>query len=127
MRTLKKQIKASFLVMGIALGVIFGSTQNSKAAFYDLLYSNWYVPYLSAYHSTGNLFYYYTAQAFYYYYLAGYYGDYYSYNYDPLGDYSDKHLNSAYYSSLTYRDYYSNIYGYYGDYYYRLYHTVAHR
>jgi hypothetical protein len=44
MKTLLKNLKSLVLATGIALSVMFGSTQQSKAAFYDnyyTLYSNY--------------------------------------------------------------------------------------
>jgi hypothetical protein len=126
MNTLRKKIQASFLIIGIAFGVMFGSAQQSKAAYYDNYYQ-YYQNNINAYNSTGNPFYYYTARAFLYYYYSGYYGDRYAFTYDPYGDYSDRHMSSSYYSSYSYHDIYYNYYAWYGDYYYRLYHNVPNR
>lgn len=126
MNTVNKKIKAAFLIVGIVLSVMFGSTQQSQAAYYDNYYSL-YQQYIGYYNSTGNNYYLYTAYAYYYYYISGYYADYYAYQYDPYGNYSDQHLSSSYYSSYTYHDYYYNLYAYYGDIYYRYYHSVASR
>jgi hypothetical protein len=132
--TMRKKIKAAVLIVGIVLGVMFASTQQSQASYYDNFYS-YYQSYINAFNSTGNAYYKYTGYAFYYYYYADLYGDYYSYSvnrntgqrFDPFGDHSDKHLNSGYYSSYSYCDYYYNLYAYYGDYYFRIYNGVASR
>jgi hypothetical protein len=109
-----RKIKASFLIMCIALGVMIGSTQESKAAYYNN-YNSLYVYYLNLYHSTGVPQYYYDAVAFYYYYLAGLYGDYYGYYYDSVG-----YKSTNYRGSTTYAGYYYDVYASYGDYYIRL-------
>jgi hypothetical protein len=121
-----KKIKTPLLFTIITLSVMFGTTQKSQACYYDNYYTN-YQNNLSAYNSTGNACYYYTAVAFYYYYISGYYGDYYAYRYDPYGNYSDKHIDSRYYSSYTFHDIYYNYYAYYGDIYWRVCHNVATR
>jgi hypothetical protein len=124
MCNLNKRIKTAFLIIGIALAVMCGTTQ-SKAAYYDNYYS-FFQSYINAYNSTGNAYYLYTGYAFYYYYLAGLYGDYDGYYYDPYGNKSDRHIGN-YYSSFTYNDIYFNYYAFYGDYYYRIYNSVATR
>jgi hypothetical protein len=110
-KTVIKQIKSKFLIASVAAVFMFGSAQQTKAAFYPTYYS-YYAYYLSIYQSTGIAQYYYDAVAYYYYYLAGYYGDYASFYYDSFG-----------YKSTTYRGgnsnagYYYNYYAYYGDYF----------
>jgi hypothetical protein len=126
MNTVVKKIKAAFLIIGVGLSVMFGSTQQSQAAYFDNYYS-YYQNYLSYYNQTGNAYYYYTGYAFYYYYLAGYYADLYAFDYDPYGNYSDRNISSSYYSSFTYHDIYYNYYADYGDVYYRYYHSVTSR
>ena len=113
MKTLIKQIKASFLIVAIAAAVMIGSTQQSRAAYYPIYYND-YVYYLNLYYSTGVGQYYWDAIGYYYYYLAGYYGDYYGYYYDPFG-----YKSTNYSGSTTYEGYYYNLYAYYGDYYVR--------
>jgi hypothetical protein len=113
MKILSKKLKIAVLVLGVALGVMFGTTQQSKAAFYNNYYtlsSN----YLSYYQSTGIAQYYWDAYAYYYYYLAGYYGDYFGYYSDSFG------YKSTNYAGSTYAAYYYGTYTYYGDYYSRL-------
>jgi hypothetical protein len=113
-KRLIKQIKAPFLIAAIVVGVTFGSTQQSKAAFYDNYYTN-YVYYINLYNSTGIAQYYYDGIGFYYYYLAGYNGDYFGYFYDSPG------AKSTYYrGSTTNAIYQYNYYAYFGDYYIRL-------
>ena len=114
MKILSKKLKTAVLVLAIALGVMFGTTQQSKAAFYNNYYTLYSI-YLSYYYSTGIAQYYWDAYAFYYYYLAGYYGDYFGYYADPFADKS-----TNYRGSTTYAGYYYNTYAYYGDYYARL-------
>jgi hypothetical protein len=113
MNILGKKLKTAILTSGIALGVMFGSTQQSKAAFYDNYYTL-YSTYLSYYQRTGIAQYYWDAVAFHYYYLAGYYGDYFGRYYDRFG------FKSTNYAGSTYAAYYYNTYAYYGDYYWRL-------
>jgi hypothetical protein len=113
MKTLLKNLKSLVLVTGIALGVMFGTTQQSKAALYDNYYTL-YSTYVSYFHSTGYAQYYWDAVAFYYYYLAGYYGDYYGYYADRFG------YKSTNYAGSIYAAYYYNTFAYYGDYYSRL-------
>jgi hypothetical protein len=125
-QTLVKQIKATLLVVGITLGVMFGSTQQSKASYYDNYYS-YYQTYNNYYNVYHNPYYLYTAYAFYFYYLSGYYGDSYAFRYDPYGDYSDKHLSTSYYSSYTYHDNYYNYYAWLGDLYWRFYNSAPSR
>ena len=113
MKTLNKQTKATFLVAFIAAGLMFGSTQQCKAAYYNNYYS-YYTYYLGLYNSTQIAQYYYDAVAFYYYYLGGYYDDYYGYYADPVG-----YKSTNYRGRETYALYYHNLYSYYGDYYLR--------
>lgn len=114
MKTVIRQMQATFLIAIIAAGLIFGSTQQSKAAYYPNYY-NYYTYYLSLYNSTGVTQYYYDAIAYYYYYLGGYYGDYYGYYYDSVG-----YKSTQYRGGNTYAIYYHNLYSYYGDYYLRI-------
>jgi len=123
--TLRK-IKAAFLIVSVALGIMFGTTQQSKAAYYDNYYS-YYQAYINYYNATGNPYYYYTGLAFYYYYQSGFTGDHDAFYYDPFGNYSDKHLSSSYFSSFTYHDIYYNYYAWIGDSYYRVYNGVTPR
>jgi hypothetical protein len=125
-RILIKQIKATFLITAIAVVLMIGITQQSKAAYYDNYYS-YYQSYINSYNLTGNAYYYYTGYAFYYYYLSGLYGDSYAFQYDPFGNYSDRHVNPTYYSSFTYHDNYYNYYASIGDAYYRVYNSVTGR
>jgi len=108
--TLIRKFKIAILVVGIAFSVMFGTTQQSKAAFYNNYYSICQY-YLNLYGHTGVAQYYYDAIAFLYYYYAGYYGDYYGYYYDSVGY---KSIN--YRGSITYAEYYYNYYAYLGDY-----------
>jgi hypothetical protein len=71
MNILGKKFKASVLMLGITLGAMFGTAQQSKAAFYNNYYTL-YANYLSAYKRTGIAQYYWNAIASYYYYVAGY-------------------------------------------------------
>ena len=113
-KMLIKQIKSIYLMAALVAGLMVGSTQQSRAAFYDNYYSL-YVIYLNAYNSTGVLQYYYNAIAFYYYYIAGYSGDYYGYYYDPTG-----FKSTIYRGSTTFAGYYYDHFAFYGDYYIRL-------
>jgi hypothetical protein len=113
-KTLIKYLKSTFLIASIAAGLMIGSTQQCKAAYYNNYYSD-YVYYLSLYNSTHVAQYYYDAVAFYYYYTAGYYGDYYGFYADRVG-----YKSTTYRGSTTYAGYYYNLYAYYGDYYVRL-------
>jgi hypothetical protein len=115
-----RKIKAAFLIVCIALAVMFGSTQQSKAAYYDNYYSN-YVSYINAYNSTGYSPYLYIASAYYYYYLSGYYGDYYGYYSDSFAFKSDQHINASYLSPSTSHDINYNYYAYIGDWYFHHY------
>ena len=92
---------------------MFGTTQQSKAAFYDNYYS-YYQYYHNLYLRTGVAQYYWDALGFYYSYLAGYYGDHDGFYYDAVGY---KSIN--YRGSTTYAVYYYNTYAFYGDYYIR--------
>jgi hypothetical protein len=121
-----KKFKAGFLIVGVGLSLMFGSAQQTQAAYYDNYYS-YFQHFLSYYNQTGNAYYYYTGYAFYYYYLAGLYGDYDAFTYDPYGNYSDRQINSGYYSSFTYHDIYYNYYADIGDRLYRYYNSVATR
>jgi hypothetical protein len=114
MKTFIKHVKSAFLIAFIATGLMFGSTQQCKAAYYNNYYSS-YVYYISLYNSTHVAQYYYDALAYYYYYAAGLNGDYYGYYSDPLG-----YKSTNYRGSITYAGYYYNLYAYYGDYYARL-------
>jgi hypothetical protein len=114
MKTLMKHVKSTLLVASIATGLMIGSTQQCKAAYYNNYYSN-YVYYLSLYSSTHVVEYYYVALAYYYYFAAGYNGDYYGFYSDRLG-----YKSTNYRGSITYAGYYYNLYAYYGDYYLRL-------
>jgi hypothetical protein len=109
-----KQIKSTFLIAAIAAGLMFGSAQSCKAAYYNNYYSA-YVYYLNAYNSTHVVQYYYAAVAYYYYYVAGFDGDYYGFYADPVG-----FKSTNYRGSITYAGYYYNLFAYYGDYYIRL-------
>jgi hypothetical protein len=113
-KTLTKQFKAAFLILGIASGVLMGTVQQSKAAYYDNYYT-YYNYYLSLYDQTGTVQYYYDAVGYYYYYLAGLYGDYYGYYDDGIGEKSPYYRGSATYAEINY-----NYYAQYGDYYIRL-------
>ena len=113
MKILSKKLKTAVLVLAIALGVMFGTTQQSKAAFYNNYLTQHSIA-LSYYYSTGNVQYYWGSRAYYYYYLAGYYGDYYGYYSDRFG------YKSTNYAGSTYAAYYYGNYTYYGDYYARL-------
>ena len=112
---LRKRAKATFLIAGIALSLMFGSVQQTQAAYYNNYYS-WYTYYLNLYRSTGNTGYLYgLAYPAYYYYLGGLYGDYTGVNYDRWGS------KSMVYVNFTYAGYYYNYYDYDGDFYYRNY------
>lgn len=113
MKILSKKLKTTVLVLGVALGVMFGTAQQSKAAFYNN-YNTLYTIYLSYYYSTGYAPYYWHAVASHYYYLAGYYGDYFGYYADRFG------YKSTNYAGSTYAAYYYGTFTYYGDYFSRL-------
>ena len=110
-KILLKQMKATFLIAVIAVGLMLSSAQQSRAAYYPNYYS-YYQYYYSFYNSTHNLQYYYDAVAYYYYYLGGFYSDYYSYNTDHYG-----YKSGDYKGSTTYGCGYQNYYCAYGDYY----------
>lgn len=114
MNTLIKKLKAIILAVGIAFCVMFGTTQQSKAAFYNNYYSLYltYYHYYLTYHVAQ---YYYDAIGFLYYYYAGYYGDYYGYYADPI-----EFKSTVYRTSEPNAAYYYNAYAYDGDYYFRL-------
>ena len=113
MKILSKKLKTAVLVLGVALGMMFGTTQQSKAAFYNNYLTQRSIA-LSYYYSTGNVQYLWGARAYYYYYLAGYYADY-------SGYYSDRFAyKSTQYAGSTWAAYYYNTYTAWGDYYARL-------
>src|ERR1700730_15225149 len=101
-KTLMKRLKSTFLIASIATGLMIGSTQQCKAAYYNNYYSD-YVYYLGLYNSTHVAQYYYESVAFYYYYTAGYYGDYYGFYADRFG-----YKSTNYNRSITYAGYYYN-------------------
>jgi hypothetical protein len=112
MNILGRKFKAAALALAIALGLMFGATQQSKAAFYDnylIRFSN----YLNLYHRTGIPQLYWDAIAYHYYYLAGHFGDLYGYRLDPFG------FKSTNYAGSTYAAYYYGTFAYYGDYFAR--------
>ena len=110
MKTLMKQIKTTFIITAIALGLMVSSTQQCRAAYYDEYYS-WYVYYLNLYVSTAFVPYYYDSLAYYYYYLAGLNGDYAGFNYDVFG-----YKSTQYRGGNSNAGYYYNSYAYSGDY-----------
>ena len=108
MNILGKKIRTAVLALCIALSLMFGSTQQSKAAFYDYYY-NLYSYYLSLtvqYHSVpfGHI-----AFANLYYYYAGYFADYYGYAGDQYG------YKSVEYGGNTQAAYYYDYFTYIGD------------
>jgi hypothetical protein len=109
-KKLVQQIKATFLIAVIAVGLMLCNALPCKAAYYPNYYA-YYAYYLGLYNSTSTKQYYYDALAYYYYYLGGYYSDYYSYNLDA---YAQKSTN--YKGSTTYGVGYQNYYCAYGDY-----------
>jgi hypothetical protein len=112
MKILSKKLKAAVLVSSVALGMMFGTTQQSKAAFYPnyLIRSS---NLLNLYHLTGNIQFYWAATAYHYYYLAGYFGDLGGYRLDPFG------FKSTTYGGSTWAAYYYDTFAYWGDYYAR--------
>jgi hypothetical protein len=112
MKILSKKLKTAVLVLGIALGVMFGTTQQSKAAFYNNYLTQRSIA-LSYYYSTGNVQYLWGARAYYYYYLAGYYADRFGYYADRFG------FKSTNYAGWTYAAYYYDTFASYGDYFAR--------
>ena len=105
MKILSKKLKTAVLVTGIALGVMFGTTQQSKAAFYNNYLTQHSIA-LSYYYITGNVQYLWGARAYYCYYLAGYYADRFGFK-------------STNYAGWTYAAYYYNTFASYGDYFAR--------
>lgn len=114
MNILGKKFKTTILTLGIALGVMFGATQQSKAAFYNKYFTAYQV-YTNLYQRTRIAQFYYDARAFLYYYYAGYFGDFAGYHYDPVG-----FKSTTYRGSTTYAGNYYDTYAYYGDYFIRL-------
>jgi hypothetical protein len=112
MKILSKKLKTAVLVSSVALGMMFGTTQQSKAAFYDN-YLTSFSNYLNLYQRTGITQFYWDAIAFHYYYLAGHFGDLYGYRADPFG------FKSTTYAGSTWAAYYYNTFAYYGDYFAR--------
>lgn len=108
---LLKQIKATLLIALLTAGLMLGSAQQCKAAYYPTYYS-YYAYYYNLYSGSHVAQYYYDAIAYYYYYLGGLYSDYYGYNADSYGDKS-----TNYKGSTTYGCGYQNYYCAYGDYY----------
>jgi hypothetical protein len=109
MRANKNMIKGAVLSFILATGLLIGSTDQARAAWYpDYLTS--YSDYYSDYSSTGRVSYYYFASAFLYYYYAGYNGDYYGYNSDAFGAKS-----TPYKGSTNLWDAYYDYYAYIGD------------
>lgn len=104
-----KKFKVTLLALAIALGVMFGTTQQSKAAFYDNYY-NYFLHYMNLYHSTGVAQYYWDAIALYDYYLAGYYSDFFGFRYDEF-----RYKSTEYKGSTTYASYYYDKYTHIGD------------
>ena len=117
----RKRINETIIIVTIALGLIFGAAQQSKAGGDPLYYNRYqyYYGYYSANPTSANYNTYYLGFAIpnYYYWYAGEQGDTQGLQNDPYGAKSDKHLSSSYYSSFTYESYYDNLYKYYGDYY----------
>jgi hypothetical protein len=124
------KVKGITLIAGIALGVMFGSVQKSKAVLYEN-YLPYYTYYWTYYINTGNTVYYGYAQAYLYYWWASFYSDYYGYQNDGLGYKADKKIATAYsfpYPTLTAKlpeftayTYWYTFYAYFGDYYYHHY------
>lgn len=119
MRATKNMIKGAILSPILAIGLLIGSAEQGKAAYYPgylTTYSNFY----SAYSSTGRVSYLYLASAAAYYYDASFNGDYFGYNNDSFGAKSTTFKGSTNLWDLYY-DYYA-LYGdqsaYYGFYYY---------
>ena len=114
MKLLNRKIKTTFLIAALAASVLLGTTERSKAYFYEnfLSIANSYYSYYAAGYGTAYLYAYY---AYYYYYLGGYYGDYGGYYLDAYG-------SKSYYTlgGFPQWDYLWDYYCYYGDYYARL-------
>jgi hypothetical protein len=134
-RNLIHPLKAIFLIAGIVICVLCGSTQESKAAlqapsiatdvpfYYQYCRSAvfWYSTWLAL----PNAWYWDNAYAFWCYYLANYFADWCSFSLGvqpALGQLSDKKLSSLYLAPQeTAHDMLYNEYSEIGDYYYRIY------
>ena len=133
-RNLINPLKAIFLIAGIVICVLCGSTQETKAAlptpsnpiatdapFYDQ-YCQSAVFYYSTWLAMPNAYYEDNADAFWCYYLANYSADWYSFTQDVAGQMSDQKLSPTYFASKeTAHDYFYNGYSEVGDAYYRIY------
>jgi hypothetical protein len=133
-RNLIHPIKAIFLIAGIVIGVLCGSTQETKAALQTPSIATdvpFYYQYCqlaaftySIWLAMPNAYYEYSADALWCYYLANYLADWYTFESGspPLGQLSDKKLSSLYLAPKeTTHDTYYNGFSELGDSYYRVY------
>jgi len=127
--TVTKRLRAAALTIGIAFGLLLGSTQaiaaipvpngNPIPGNRYPYYNHYYNSYL-AWWAQWNKFhlrcpYYYNALKYLYAYYAGVYGDYEGWKNDPQGKKSDKRINNNYYSPSTAHDTVYNRYMYLSD------------